>query len=65
MKQKTPNEIVYGVIELQKSCQEISEAEFNNIVGDVIRENCTDDDLTNKKILTMVFELIHDNIYGI
>jgi hypothetical protein len=65
MKQKTPDEIVHGVIELQKNCQEISEAEFNNIVGEVIRENCTDDDLTNKKFLTVVFELIHDNIYEI
>ena len=65
MKQKTPDEIVHGIIELQKNCQEISEVEFNNIVGDVIREICSEDDKTSKKFITEIFDLIHDNIYKV
>jgi hypothetical protein len=63
MKQKTPDEIVHAIIELQKKCQEISEAEFNNVTVNIIRENCPKEDKTNKKFLTEVFKLIHDNIY--
>lgn len=63
MKQKTPDEIVHTIIDLQKKCQEISETEFNNVVVNIIGEYCSKDDITNQRFLTEVFELIHDNIY--
>jgi hypothetical protein len=64
MKQENLDVIVNTIYELQKICQDINEAEFNNIVTNTIRENCVTDNIMNKKFLTAVFELIHDNIYG-
>lgn len=65
MKHKTPDEIVHTIVELQKKCQEISETEFNDVVMNTIREICPKDDITNKRFLTEVFKLIHDNIYKV
>ncbi|NNJ32459.1 hypothetical protein [Lacrimispora defluvii] len=63
MEQKTLDEVIHNIIELQKKCQEISESDFNNIVQDIIKEICSEDDVMSKKFITAIFELIHDNVY--
>ena len=63
MEQKTLDEVIHNIIELQKKCQEISESEFNVAVANIIKETCTEGDLKNKKFLAEAFQLIHDNIY--
>lgn len=64
MEQKTLDEAIHNIIELQKKFQKISELDFNIAVANIIKETCPEGDLKNKKFLAEAFQLIHDNIYG-